>query len=259
MKIGIIGYGRWGKKLHKEYGAILGESNVIIHDPPAEIINSEIYSVDGVHIATPPLTHYKVAKEFITRSIPVLIEKPMCMSARECLWLADLARRHRVSLMVGHIFRYSDAVKKLVGSRPKKRVKFVWKHSSHARNVLWDLLPHIFDMCNYITGEWPERLRSVQNERNAFVNGYLCNVPLSIELSLNYEGKIRCIEIDDETHHILQMQKNNTIRAEALEFIHRINHKVSVPSTDAFLGYITVQLIEGVDKRWERRSQRTLS
>jgi hypothetical protein len=245
MKIGIIGYGNWGKKLFNEYSNLIGKENVIIYDP-LQGYRKPLEDVDGVHIATPPHSHYSIAKEFINKGIPVLVEKPMCRSSKECLLLTDLARKKKVPLMVGHIFRYSNAFRNIGPIHPKKSIKFIWKHVSSAASPLWDLLPHIFDMCNYITGEWPERLKAVHNKRNAFVIGYLCNIPLSIELSLNYKGKIRDLVVDDNIYHLLSEQTNNSMKTEILEFVHRINHQAHIQSTDGFLGYMTVKLIEDV-------------
>jgi len=245
LKIAIIGYGSWGKKLYREYCNILGNENVIIHDPPQGMVYSEWNTINGVHIATPPHTHFDIAKKFLEMRIPVLIEKPMCLRSSECLKLIDLSRKNRTILMLGHIYRYSDAFNK-IKKTPQKSMKLVWKHTSRATNVIWDLLPHVLDICNIITGVWPEKLRAVHNDKNAFLIGYVNNIPLSIDLSLNYDGKIRDLIIDDERFPIIEMQTNNTIRSEALEFIHYIGHKVSTPLTDGFLGYITCKLIEDV-------------
>jgi len=246
MKILIVGFGRWGRKLVKEYEKILPKEDVHVLDPALQMYGD--FGVDeypdGVHIATPPATHYKVAKQWLKQGIPVLVEKPMCLSSEDCIELIDIARKNRTFIMVGHIFRYSNAFRDI--KPPKKHIKFLWKHMSEAKDPIWDLMPHILDMCNIITGYWPKDIKAVQTARSAYIVGLVNYIPIYIELSLNYEGKVRDVIVDDEVYHILERQTNNTMGDEIKDFIGRINKWSPVSATDAFLGYETVKIIEEV-------------
>ena len=55
---------------------------------------------DAVTIATPTVTHLKLAKIFIKNKIPVLIEKPLAASVREGSKIAALARKNDTDLFV---------------------------------------------------------------------------------------------------------------------------------------------------------------
>jgi predicted dehydrogenase len=50
--------------------------------------------VDAVTIATPTTTHLKLAKLFLCRRIPVLVEKPLASSVREGRKIVSLARKY---------------------------------------------------------------------------------------------------------------------------------------------------------------------
>ena len=97
----IIGYGKIGKR----YLSILRQKkvNIIIlrkktsTSKKIKIINNlkNIKKVDGVIIASPLNTHFKYAKYFLKKKIPVLLEKPICENLNEakklkriCVWIA---------------------------------------------------------------------------------------------------------------------------------------------------------------------------
>jgi predicted dehydrogenase len=57
--------------------------------------------VDAVTIATPTTTHLKLAKLFLCRRIPVLVEKPLASSVREGRKIVSLARKYDTVVAVG--------------------------------------------------------------------------------------------------------------------------------------------------------------
>ena len=62
-------------------------------------------------IATPPSTHFEIAKLCLENNIHVLVEKPMVESLDELKQLNEIARNDLV-LMSGHTYLYNPAVKK---------------------------------------------------------------------------------------------------------------------------------------------------
>jgi predicted dehydrogenase len=69
--------------------------------------------VDRVVIATPPITHYAIAKYWIERHIPVLVEKPITDNSSDAYKLCKLAKIFKTKLMVGHTYLYSPVLAKL--------------------------------------------------------------------------------------------------------------------------------------------------
>src|SRR5262245_8554205 len=59
--------------------------------------------VDAASIVVPTAHHATVAADFLKRSKPVLVEKPLAMTVEEGRLLVRLASEHRVPIQVGHI------------------------------------------------------------------------------------------------------------------------------------------------------------
>jgi len=69
-------------------------------------------SVDGVDVVTPIASHYGVVKKCLDYTA-VIVEKPLADTSRRAQALVKLTQKKRCPLMVGHIFRFNEAVRKL--------------------------------------------------------------------------------------------------------------------------------------------------
>lgn len=81
-------------------------SDVAIMADPEEMIAL----VDAVIIATPTESHFPLAKIFLEKSIPCLVEKPIASTTEEGHELLAIAEKNNTTLMVGHIERFNSAV-----------------------------------------------------------------------------------------------------------------------------------------------------
>ena len=95
-RIGLVGYGYWGKNYVKTLVGIEGvelgwicspHTQVLPADLPAGCVFTRQYedilndpSIDAVIVATPPATHYLLAKEALLAGKDVLVEKPMTVN-----------------------------------------------------------------------------------------------------------------------------------------------------------------------------------
>ncbi|MGQ9590659.1 MAG: Gfo/Idh/MocA family oxidoreductase [Planctomycetota bacterium] len=75
-----------------------------------EVTPSFLDSVHAASVVTPTPAHYEVASRLVEAGVSVLVEKPMTSTLEEARALVDLARRHRVTLQVGHIERFNPVV-----------------------------------------------------------------------------------------------------------------------------------------------------
>lgn len=66
-------------------------------------------NVDAVVVATPTVTHFPIASEFLRRGVATLVEKPLAFSVEEASELTRLSRKHSTVLQVGHIERFNPA------------------------------------------------------------------------------------------------------------------------------------------------------
>ena len=88
----------------KEFGGPLGITDYYT-DYQTAIDNS------GAHVAvvaTPSNFHYEPAKALVQRGIPVLMEKPLCLSLDEALHLERIVRERDAILMMAHTYRFRD-------------------------------------------------------------------------------------------------------------------------------------------------------
>lgn len=131
--VAIIGTGHWGKNHARVYGELqlegvvdtvkicdLNQARVREVGSSLRLEGTTDYQqilgdpeIQAVSIATPSKTHYHIAKEFIEAGKDVLVEKPMTMDVDEAEELVRIASENARILMVGHVFRYHPAVRRL--------------------------------------------------------------------------------------------------------------------------------------------------
>jgi predicted dehydrogenase len=115
-------------------------------------------SVHAVVVATPTSTHYALAKEALERRKHVLVEKPLTTEVKQGLGLLELATRERLVLMVGHVFVYNPAIRKVKEYLDAGHLGKVYYLSMVRTNLgpirldvnaAWDLAAHDFSITNY--------------------------------------------------------------------------------------------------------------
>lgn len=74
----------------------------------SKLLESE--EIDAVFITTPTNTHKEIASAFIKKNIPTFIEKPIAISYKETNEIVELAKIHKVPVMVGMNMRYRPDV-----------------------------------------------------------------------------------------------------------------------------------------------------
>jgi predicted dehydrogenase len=129
--------------------------------------------IEGIVVATPVSTHYKMARRALEANKSVLVEKPLATSSQEAKELLDLARERKKILMVGHTFEYSAPVLKMreiIASGELGDVFYVSSVRANLGlfqrdvNVTWDLATHdISIILNLMGGRMPEAV-SCQGE-----------------------------------------------------------------------------------------------
>ena len=182
IRVAVIGAGQWGPNLirnfhNKETSEVVwiidrdaGRlEEVHAHFPDVQIAKGPEQalrdaSVHAVVVATPTSTHYALAKEALERRKHVLVEKPLTTKVKQGLELLELATKYRLTLMVGHLFLYNPAVRKVkeyldAGHLGKVYyVSMVRTNLGPIRsdvNAAWDLAAHDVSIANYWLGTEP--------------------------------------------------------------------------------------------------------
>lgn len=178
-RIAVVGFGYWGAKHVRVLSSTPGVAVTVVDADeerlaeaqsryPAARMATELDDVlDDVHavvVATPPHSHYPLARRALEAGRHVLVEKPLTTSVEKGEELVATAAEHAACLMVGHTFEYNPAVWKLrdlVQSGALGRILSVdtarlslGRYQSDV-NVIWDLAPHDISIVSLILGEMP--------------------------------------------------------------------------------------------------------
>lgn len=120
-------------------------------------LDEVVQSVDFVTIAASTASHYELAEFFLSKKVPVLVEKPIAATADLGLKLCELAERNKVTFSVGHIERFNPAYHEVI--KNKSKVKYLelnrlapFRTRGSDVSVLHDLTIHDIDLVQYIFG-----------------------------------------------------------------------------------------------------------
>lgn len=189
VKIGCIGLGAWGKNLLREFARTPGATVTIACDPsesarerarsnhPDIRLTGEIEDVlrsdvDGVVVATPPVSHFDVASRALAAGKDVFVEKPLVLDVAEGEKLVAQADAGQRVLMVGHIMEYNPAVdwlKKYIAEGGLGSVYYAYATRVNLgqvrdnENAMWSLAPHDISMISYLLDDYPIRASAVGN------------------------------------------------------------------------------------------------
>src|ERR1041384_6390968 len=120
--------------------------------------------LDAVVIATPARFHYEMAKAALQANKHVFIEKPIARTGAEAEELISLAQRPGLTLMVGHTFLFSPAVrrmKEIIDAGDIGEVRYIAARRLNLGlfqkdiNVAWDLAPHDISILLHLLDELP--------------------------------------------------------------------------------------------------------
>ena len=80
-----------------------GDYRVVLADP----------AIDAVHVCTPNVLHYPIAKAAMEAGKHVVCEKPLTLSVAEASELVDVAKARKLANCVNHNLRYSPVVQQI--------------------------------------------------------------------------------------------------------------------------------------------------
>lgn len=229
-RIGIIGWGYWGRNYAKYFDAALDAQLFYVCDLREDMLEhaGRLYphvqtttnvkdliqaKLDGVIIASPASLHFKLAKPFIEAHIPLLVEKPLTNSLGEAKQLAQLAKKERTKVLVGHTFLYNQSVRFLKQEIEKGafgKINYLeFKRQSYGPirddvNIIWDFAPHDLAIARYLLGNalpvsvhafGGKYSRNGKEDIAVIVMAYPHNVMVNINIAWLYPVKIRTLTV----------------------------------------------------------------
>ncbi|WP_196515934.1 Gfo/Idh/MocA family protein [Nostoc sp. WHI] len=190
IKIAVIGVGRWGVHLLRNFLAHPQVNVVAVVDPHPERLAAvkqqfnldenvvlttqwqelkKVPGLTGVAIATPASTHYALIKDALQEGYHVFAEKPLTLNPVECRELCQLAEQHHLILMVDHTYLFHPAVergKTVVQTGKLGDLRYGYATRTHLGpvrqdvNALWDLAIHDIAIFNAWLGQIPVKVQA---------------------------------------------------------------------------------------------------
>lgn len=209
VSVGIAGYGYWGPNLARNFHRLPDARLTAVCDPlPGRLEHLQANhpqasgytdfaemlaesGIDALVVATPVATHHALAKTALLAGKHVLVEKPMAASSRDCAELMEIAEGKGLTLMVGHTYLYSEAVRKIfeiIASGDIGEIRYINCQRLNLGlfqqdiNVAWDLAPHDLSIILRAMGGMP---LTVNCQGNAHVNPEIEDVT---NISLSFPG-----------------------------------------------------------------------
>jgi predicted dehydrogenase len=182
VRITVIGSGHWGPNLirnfydasdsHVVWVVDLDESRLaevesrfpgVRTTSDAELAIADP-DVDAVVVATPATTHFALAKSALEHGKHVLVEKPITTDVASAEALCELAEQRGLVLMVGQVFLYNTAVRRVRAVMDAGELGRVYYISMVRTNLgpirldvdaSWDLAAHDLSIATYWLGSEP--------------------------------------------------------------------------------------------------------
>lgn len=183
VRLGLIGVGRWGRRLLGTIRSIEGVTLALVASgnpetaalvPEARVVGDWkkllAADLDGVVIATPPACHGVILRAFVAAGVPVMVEKPLCLDVAEAYELRSLVASSGVPVLVDHTQLFHPGFTALQArARDLGPVRFVRSEGMAFGpfrtdvTVLWDWTPHDIALCLDLLRAVPNRVSAIGN------------------------------------------------------------------------------------------------
>ncbi len=217
----IVGAGKMGR-IHTKVCSQLPESELVAvvdvdKDRAEKLANKHscgaytdsrdiLDKVDAATIATPTEFHLDQARLFIEKGIPVMIEKPLASNTHQGRQIVELAKKHNVTVAVGHSERCNPVVRAM--KRLEIEPKFIecnrvspYPFRSTDIGVVLDVMIHDIDIVLSMAESTIKNIQAIGvnvieenedicNARITFENGCVADITAS-RLALRTERKVR--------------------------------------------------------------------
>ena len=203
-KVAIIGLGKWGKNLLREFSKVScvtkchtrgNQKNIswlrknypkVIHTTRIKDILTD-KNIDAVVISTPINSHFKIAKNALESGKHVFVEKPMANTIIEAKQLIKIAKSENLNLFVGHVFLYNEIFKKIKKIDIQESIiyaHFTWKKfGTFDEDIFKNLLSHDISLILELFGS-PNRIRLANN-----IGFITASDRISLELNFTHHRK----------------------------------------------------------------------
>jgi predicted dehydrogenase len=169
IRLAVVGAGAWGANHVRAFARLKGCDVAAVCDPsedalaraknlaPGARLTRDLgavlddASVDAVVIATPAVTHARVALDALAAGKHVFVEKPLALSSADAEAVVLAAEQAGRTLMVGHLMLYHpvvDRLRQMVASGELGTIHYLYAlrvnlgRVRRDENAMWSLAPH---------------------------------------------------------------------------------------------------------------------
>ena len=223
-RIGLCGFGYWGKNLARcfnELGAlkVIYDFNMAPRErarenyPHVDVRPTyegvDFSGIDAMVVATPPETHYVIARDALKAGKDVFIEKPITTSYNDAIHLTEIAKSKGLNLMVGHVYLHNGGIKRIPVPVGKAELYVQLLNegrgpSPSTRDVLWAGLPHACSLALHFFPDMPDWIEAKrEGERIKATLEYWNGSVAHLDVGDNTGRKLRRVELDQGSSRYL--------------------------------------------------------
>ncbi|MBD2088769.1 Gfo/Idh/MocA family oxidoreductase [Microcoleus sp. FACHB-1515] len=188
VKLAVLGVGRWGVHLLRNFLAHPHAQVVAIADPNADRLTAvaddfqlaasiqrsidwlqvlHTPNLEAVAIVTPASLHEALIEAALTQKLHVLAEKPLTLHPEAARRLCELSDRQQRQLVVDHTYLFHPAIQQGQQQIPQLgRLRYGYATRTHPApirqdvDVLWDLAIHDLSIFNFWLRSRPIRVQA---------------------------------------------------------------------------------------------------
>jgi predicted dehydrogenase len=210
LNAALIGCGYWGGAIARTIGLIdgLNLASAYDRDPAAADSIARSSGARQAHsleealgrqsevaiIATPPETHYPLARQCLTAGKHVFVEKPFTTSVAQARALLAQAQEAGLTCMVDHTYAYSEPVRKvremIDGGELGEIVYVIGRRINLGvfqffTDVIWDLAVHDLAILDYLLGLEIENVQVSSMKYGDFPTDAMANIALDLNRAIH--------------------------------------------------------------------------
>lgn len=225
-KIGLFGFGRWGRLIFRDLRTLGAEVRVIVPSEesrraalaagaisvqadcvaPDEL--ETLADVDGYVVAAPTALHAAILFKLVATGKPIFVEKPFGIDADACRKLVDAAGER---IFVMDKWRYHPGIDKLAelvrsgalgDILALRSFRLGWDNPHRDVDAIWILIPHDLSIVQHIIGTLPAPKLAMSLGANGLGNDLLAILQdgeagpkVTIEISANHPVSRRAVTV----------------------------------------------------------------
>lgn len=254
MKIILIGYGYWGKKIYQTLTKLISKKNILIIDKNIknkDITNKNLDEVlknkEITHclIATPEETHFRITKKCLLAKKNVFVEKPLCLQKKQAQELIKLAKKNKKILSVDYTFLYDPyikTIKKIINNKKLGKIKLIEsiRHSININkpyvSVFDDLATHDIYLYEYLLDTKIKKIKvnKLKNKKKQIEQGEVTYYSENQSMKSNYswiqlEAQRKMTFIGTKASLIWNKENKSLLLLKNGQLQEKINVKLNIP------------------------------